>query len=228
ANGAIPVVNLKKDAQRIQVLQNLTGEGRSGEFADASSIVGLPSGQRSNGRGLAAADYDNDGDLDVAINSIAGRLMLLRNTGASGHWLEVKLNRFAPGSIVTATLPGGRKLVREVQAGGSYLSSEDPRVHFGLGDATTVSELTVRFPGGAETRLTDLAADRRITVGPEPYLIKNCVRADLKGRSVARVWDEALLDAIRRDIPAPTTHARNLFHLSAAMWDAWAAYDPTA
>ena len=51
---------------------------------------------------------------------------------------------------------------------------------------------------------------------------------DLHGRSVARVWDEALLDAIRRDVPAPTVHARNLFHTSAAMWDAWAAYDPQA
>src|SRR5205085_10775076 len=46
--------------------------------------------------------------------------------------------------------------------------------------------------------------------------------------SVARRWDEALLDAIRRALPAPTVHARNLFHLSAAMWDAWAAYDPIA
>ena len=45
---------------------------------------------------------------------------------------------------------------------------------------------------------------------------------------MARVWDEALLDAIRRDVPAPTVHARNLFHTSAAMWDAWAAYDPDA
>ena len=45
---------------------------------------------------------------------------------------------------------------------------------------------------------------------------------------MARVWDEALLDAIRRDVPAPTVHARNLFHVSAAMWDAWAAYDPVA
>src|SRR5512132_3207208 len=46
--------------------------------------------------------------------------------------------------------------------------------------------------------------------------------------SVARRWDEALLDAIRRALPAPTVHARNLFHTSAAMWDAWAAYDPDA
>jgi hypothetical protein len=61
-----------------------------------------------------------------------------------------------------------------------------------------------------------------------PYVLDDCERRDLGGRSVARVWDEALLDAIRRDVPAPTVHARNLFHVSAAMWDAWAAYDPRA
>jgi uncharacterized protein DUF6851/vanadium-dependent haloperoxidase-like protein len=59
-------------------------------------------------------------------------------------------------------------------------------------------------------------------------VVENCKRADLESHSIARVWDEALLDAIRRDTPAPTVHARNLFHTSAAMWDAWAAYDPTA
>ena len=64
--------------------------------------------------------------------------------------------------------------------------------------------------------------------GESSYMVNGCKRADLEGHSVARVWDEALLDAIRRDTPAPTVHARNLFHTSAAMWDAWAAYDPTA
>ncbi len=60
------------------------------------------------------------------------------------------------------------------------------------------------------------------------YLVAGCHRADLAGHSVARVWDELLLQLIREVIPAPTVHARNLFHTSAAMWDAWAAYDPTA
>ncbi len=55
-----------------------------------------------------------------------------------------------------------------------------------------------------------------------------CVRTADGSHSVARLWDEVLLDAIRRDFPAPTVHARNLYHVSAAMWDAWAAYDPTA
>lgn len=61
-----------------------------------------------------------------------------------------------------------------------------------------------------------------------PYLVDGCETSLPEGKSVARLWDEALLDAIRRDFPAPTVHARNLFHTSAAMWDAWAAYDPSA
>jgi hypothetical protein len=60
------------------------------------------------------------------------------------------------------------------------------------------------------------------------YEVAGCDRADLGGRSVARVWDDALLELIRQVVPAPTVHARNLFHASVAMWDAWAAYDPTA
>jgi uncharacterized protein DUF6851 len=62
----------------------------------------------------------------------------------------------------------------------------------------------------------------------DSYLRDGCTPRDLEGRSVARLWNETLLDAIRRDAPAPTIHARNLFHVSAAMWDAWAAYDPDA
>ncbi len=62
----------------------------------------------------------------------------------------------------------------------------------------------------------------------EPIDPATCVRSADPGKSVARLWDEALLDAIRRDFPAPTVHARNLYHASAAMWDAWAAYDPVA
>jgi hypothetical protein len=62
----------------------------------------------------------------------------------------------------------------------------------------------------------------------QSHLIAGCEPQLPPGHSVARIWDEALLDAVRRDFPAPTVHARNLFHTSAAMWDAWAAYDPTA
>jgi hypothetical protein len=162
ANGAIPVMSLKKDADPITVVENLGG----GRFADASAAVGLRPGPLVNGRGVATADYDNDGRMDVAINSIGGKLILLHNTGAPGHWLGVNLARFAPGARVTALLPDGRRLVCEVQAGSSYLSSDDPRVHFGLGGATRVRELVVRWPGGKLTRQRDVPADQVVTVKP--------------------------------------------------------------
>ncbi len=159
ANGAIPVTDLTRDAEPVQVF-----ERRGTRFADASASVGVAAGPYLVGRGLAAADYDNDGDVDVAINSIGGPLVLLRNTGASGHWLEVRLASFSPGARVTAVLPSGRRLVREVRAGSSYLSSEDPAVHFGLGAARTVRELVVRLPDGRVTRMRNVPADRLVEV----------------------------------------------------------------
>ncbi len=166
ANGGIPVKDLAMDAEPVQVLENLATLGRPGHVVDVSGAVGLGDGPRVIGRGLAAADYDNDGDVDVALNSIGGPLVLLRNTGATGHWLEVELDRFAPGAKITAVLADGRRLVREVHAGGSYLSSEDPRVHFGLGNTTKVSVLLVRRADGSTTRLANIAADQVIAVEP--------------------------------------------------------------
>jgi hypothetical protein len=155
ANGAIPVTNLTKDAAALQILANVKNR-----FADVSPTVGLHSGPLVNGRGLAAADYDNDGRMDVAVNSIGGRLILLHNTGPSKHWLEVSLAKFAPGALVTAVLPDGTRLVHQVQAGSSYLSSEDPRVHFGLGREASVKELIVRWPDGKVTRRQDVASEQ--------------------------------------------------------------------
>ena len=126
--------------------------------------------------------------MDVAINSINGRLILLRNTGASGHWLEVKVGAFAPGAEVTVTLPGGRKLVRELHAGSSYLSSEDPRAHFGLGAATRVKEVVVRFPDGRTVRRTGVAADQLLVVAPLAGLeSRNGERAGRSHRRRSRV-----------------------------------------
>ena len=88
-------------------------------------------------------------------------------------------------------------------------------------------------PGGRRSRVIALVGLLLLSVllpacEARPYLAPDCSREDLGGQSVARVWDEVLLELIRQVVPAPTVHARNLFHLSAAMWDAWAAYDETA
>jgi Na+-transporting NADH:ubiquinone oxidoreductase subunit NqrB len=158
ANGAIPVTSLAKDAEPVRVLTTDGGNVRP-------LAVGTVAPR--NGRGLAAADFDNDGDLDLAVGSIGGAVQLLRNDGGSqaGHWLEVSLSRFVPGTVVTAVLPDGRRLVQVAHAGSSYLSSEDPRLHFGLGKETRVDEVVVRSPDGKVTRLRDVATDRIVKPG---------------------------------------------------------------
>ena len=166
ANGDIPITNLAKDARPIQVLENLTGQGLAEQFADASKLPGLLDIGRLNGRGLAAADFDNDGNIDFAINQIGGPLILLRNANTAGHWLEVSLTGFQPNAIVTAVLPDGRRLVRELNTGSSFESSEDPRAFFGLGTATTVKSLTVRLPSGKETRLANVQGNQLVTIKP--------------------------------------------------------------
>jgi Na+-translocating ferredoxin:NAD+ oxidoreductase RnfD subunit len=160
-NGDIPTTNLTDDAEPVQVLENRSTGDALG-FADLGLQSGGDERLQTNGRGLAAADYDNDGDLDVAINSIGGPLILLENGATGGNWLAVQMPGFSPGARVTAVLPDGRELVREVHAGGSYLSSEDPRLLFGLGDAASVRTLVVEYPDGTQTRLEDVPANQLI------------------------------------------------------------------
>jgi Na+-translocating ferredoxin:NAD+ oxidoreductase RnfD subunit len=156
ANGAIPVTNLAKNASPIRVV----AQRPDGRFVEAGLVPPIS----VNGRGLAAADYNNDGRVDVAVNSIGGKLVLLRNAGPVAHWLEVLVAPFSPGAVVTVVRSDGQKLVREVQAGGSYLSSEDPRMHFGLGSESTPVSVTVRWPDGSTTRLAHVRTNRILTV----------------------------------------------------------------
>jgi hypothetical protein len=163
-NGDVPVTDLAADAEPVQAFRNLAAQGEPGRFEGLGNVVGIEAVGSLLARGSASADYDNDGDLDIVINSIGGRLTLLENSGPVGNWLSVSLEGFAPGAVVTAILPGGRELVREVQAGSSYLSSEDPRCHFGLGTARDVDELIVRWPSGRETRFTNVTANQLLSV----------------------------------------------------------------
>ena len=153
ANGAIPVTNLKRDAAQLEVLAS-----RRNRWVNAGLLEGLT----MNGRGLAAADYDNDGRVDVAIGSIGGRLLLLHNKSSSGNWLTVSVKPFSPGAQVTVVDSRGRSQTDVIAAGSSYLSSEDPRAHFGFGSARPV-HVTVRYPNGS-VRTAKARVDSFVTV----------------------------------------------------------------
>ncbi len=125
----------------------------SGVFDDASSLAGLVGSEPQVGRGLAVGDLDGDGDLDLVNTNCNGRVRVLVNHASRrGHWLIVRAlvgspGRDAIGAVVTVRA-GSRTWVRQVSPAFSYLSSSDPRVHFGLGEASAVDEIAITWPGG--------------------------------------------------------------------------------
>ncbi|HEY7699231.1 MAG TPA: CRTAC1 family protein, partial [Vicinamibacteria bacterium] len=158
--------------ERNQVFLN---DGR-GEFVEANVGGDSVSGPKSN-RGAAFGDLDDDGDPDVVINAVDDRPTLLRNDLAQGsHFLGLVLvgrrsNREAAGARVRVSARG-REQAKEAHASGSVLSSSDPRLLFGLGTAAAAEELRIRWPGGTETHLRALPADRYYVVveGVEGFL----------------------------------------------------------
>jgi hypothetical protein len=145
--------------QRNQVLRNL---GRL-RFRHLDDVGGALLDEQSS-RGAAFGDYDNDGDIDVLVSVIDDVPMLLRNDTAGGHWITIALegtksNRSAIGTKVTVEA-GERRQVAEVRSGGSYISQNDLRLHFGLGDAATVDRLSIRWPSGEVETASRVAGDR--------------------------------------------------------------------
>jgi hypothetical protein len=146
--------------QKNQLLLNL-----GGRFRDVSERAGAGLQIARVGRGLAAGDLDNDGDLDIVVNNTDDVPTLLENRQATTHhWVAVRPvapagNRFAIGARVTVTA-GSQKQVREIRSGGSFLSQGDLRAHFGLGDYAGPVDVEVRMPGGRRWRWMQLPVDR--------------------------------------------------------------------
>ncbi|NOT01086.1 MAG: CRTAC1 family protein [Phycisphaerales bacterium] len=139
-----------------------------GRFTDASSGAGPICGRAEVGRGLAVGDVDNDGDQDVLITNGGGPARLFLNEYERGNWLTVRamdsrLRRTAIGAVLDVWI-GDRRLRREVRVAYSYLCSNDPRVHFGLGSAIRVDRLAIRWPDGTTDSISDVPANQRISV----------------------------------------------------------------
>jgi hypothetical protein len=139
-----------------------------GTFEELSDEAGPALGQRHASRGAAIGDFDNDGDLDVLIMNVNEVPSLLRNDAPPhNHWLKIKLvgtksNRSGIGARVTVRY-GGRVQMQELVSQSSYLSSNDPRLHFGLGAATEV-DIEVFWPSGTLQKLLKVAVDRILTL----------------------------------------------------------------
>jgi hypothetical protein len=168
ANGGVTIMGAGQDstfpyAQRKQLFHN---EGRGKRFRDTSREGGPVFQIGEVSRAAAFGDIDNDGAIDIVVTNNNGPVRLLRNqVGARRHWIIVKLespklNRFAIGARVAVVRRGQDTLWRRVHSDSSYLSANDVRVHFGLGDKPEVEAVLVHWPDGAKERFEGVKSNR--------------------------------------------------------------------
>jgi hypothetical protein len=152
--------------QRPMLFHNMQGKS----FENVPAVEGTGLADVIAGRGMAVGDLFNDGKIDAVINVMDGHPVLLRNVSADkNHWLELKLvggpksPRDAVGTTVYLTA-NGMKQREDVISGGSYLSSNDLRPHFGLGQATKIDDIEIHWPDGEVAHVTVPGIDRIVTV----------------------------------------------------------------
>src|SRR5499427_13647 len=155
-------------AQQALLFRNL----RNGKFERVGAPPGSALAQAWCARGVAIGDLDGDGRLDVVINNIDAKPTILRNvTSPAGHWLQLKLigdvskksPRDALGAIAYVTT-GKTRQRQDVVSGSSYASQNDMSLHFGLGAATTVDKVEIKWPDGKLETVTIPGIDRKLTV----------------------------------------------------------------
>ncbi|MBZ5513291.1 MAG: CRTAC1 family protein [Acidobacteriia bacterium] len=140
-----------------------------GKFEKVSDQLGPDVMRPTVGRGTAVADFDNDGDLDVAVINRGDYIQLLRNEGGNANnWLEVKLvgtkaARDGTGASLKLTSEGLTQY-QQAKGGMSYMSAHDPRIHFGLGQRKTIDSLEITWLSGTVDKLTNVPINQIITV----------------------------------------------------------------
>ncbi len=141
----------------------------NGRYRETTGESGPAFEEWHSARGCAIGDFDNDGDIDIFVNNIDETPSLLRNDGGNArHWIGLRLvasgrNLEAIGARVTL-VAGGMSQTREIHAGSSHNSSSDPRLQFGLGGATGIERLVIRWPRGRIQTVGPLAIDRYHTL----------------------------------------------------------------
>jgi len=173
ANGHVyPVVDKNQWGTSYAQQPLLFRNQRSGKFERVGAAPGSGLATASCGRGLAVADLDGDGRLDVVINNADAKPTILKNVAASaGHWLALRLvgnptkksPRDAIGAIVYVTT-GKIRQRQDVISGGSYASQNDLTLHFGLGAVTSVDKVEIKWPDGLVESFRIQDVDRKLTV----------------------------------------------------------------
>ena len=163
-------------AERPLLFHNVPDGPKDRRFEYIPAVKGTGLAEVIPARGAAFGDLFNDGKIDVIINPIDGPAVLLRNVNPDHHhWVELKLvggtnpvtGRKSPRDATCATVylkANGMRMRQDVLASGSYISSNDRRVHFGLGDATDAGEAEIHWPSGAKETIKLPAADRIYTI----------------------------------------------------------------
>ena len=161
----------------------------NGKFKDISLDAGPGITAPFNSHGVAAADFDNDGAVEILVNNSHDPPSLLKNNGEHGSWLSLKLvgtksNRDAIGARVTVSAEGHQQL-QEVCSGGGYISQSDLRLHFGLGKATKAETVEVKWPSGLRQVFHDVDADNfyQIQEGSGELALQRFARKISKGES---------------------------------------------
>ena len=149
-------------AQRAQLMEN-----RGGKIVDVTDAAGPGLKIKRSMRGLAAGDYDNDGDLDLLVTAIDSPPMLLRNDGGNAkHWLQLRLidshGRDAIGAVAKVTV-AGKTQQAELRSGSTYASQSMLRLHFGLGEANQVEKVEIAWSDGVKMTRERVTVDQLLT-----------------------------------------------------------------
>ena len=149
----------------------------NGRFRDISLDSGPGITTPFNSHGVAAADFDNDGAVEILVNNSHDRPSLLKNLGDHGNWILLKLegtksNRDAIGAKVTVRV-GDHQQTQEVRSGGGYISQSDFRLHFGLGKATQADAIEIRWPSGLAQRFENVPGNQVVRIRESIGIMKN-------------------------------------------------------